>query len=252
MPKNWCFWSVVLGKTLESPSDCKEIIPVNPEGISPEYSLEGLMLKPKLQYFSQRWHQDAMKWLTGKDPDAGKDWRQEEKGTTEDEMVEWHHLLDGHEFEQAPGVGHGQVSLACFSPWDRKESDTTERLHWLSGEWPAWKKHFSKDPCVCEPENFYFTDSLFGSIFHTKSILCQSVGSRSCCSGRGRNEGSCSKKWLLVPGRFRWVRRTAVSSLCPLSSGSIASLSGLASPAVASDSAALVLLASHILATHCL
>ena len=67
--------------------------------------------------------------LTGKDPDAGKDWRQEEKGTTEDEMVGWHHRLDGHEFEQAPGVGE-QGSLVCCSPWDHKESDMTERLNW--------------------------------------------------------------------------------------------------------------------------
>ena len=76
------------------------------------------------------WPPDAKNWLTGKDPDAGKDWRQEEKGMTEDEMVGWHHRLGGHEFEQAPGVGDGQGSLACCSPWGRKESDTTERLNW--------------------------------------------------------------------------------------------------------------------------
>ena len=83
--------------------------------ISPEYSLEGLMLKQKLQYFGHLMH--AKSWLILKDPDAGKDWRQEEKGTTEDEMVGWHHWLDGHEFEEAPGVGDGQGSLACCSPW---------------------------------------------------------------------------------------------------------------------------------------
>ena len=71
-------------------------------------------------------------WLIGKDADAGKDWRQEEKGTREDEMVWWHHWLDGHEFEQTPGFGDGQGSLACCSPWDRKESDTTERLNWVN------------------------------------------------------------------------------------------------------------------------
>ena len=70
-------------------------------------------------------------WLTGKDPDAGKDWRQEEKGTTEDEMVKWHHQLDGHEFEQTPGVGDGQGSLACCSPWGCKRLDMTEQLNWL-------------------------------------------------------------------------------------------------------------------------
>ena len=108
---------MVLEKTLEIPLDCKDIQPV-----SLEYSLEELMLKLKLQYFGHRIQRtDSL----GKDPDAGKDQRQEEKGTTEDEMVGWHHLLNVHEFEQAPGV-EGQGSLACCSPWGRKESDTTE------------------------------------------------------------------------------------------------------------------------------
>ena len=71
-----------------------------------------------------------MNWLTGKDPDAGKGWRQEEKETTEDEMVGWNHWLNGHEFEKAPGAGDGQGSLRCCSPWGRKESDTTEQLNW--------------------------------------------------------------------------------------------------------------------------
>ena len=100
------------------------------EEISPEYSLEGLMLKLKLQYF---WPPDTKNWLIGKDPDAGKDWRWEEKGTTEDEMVWWHHRLDGHEFEQASGVGDGQGSLVYCSPWSHRESDTTERLNWTEG-----------------------------------------------------------------------------------------------------------------------
>ena len=76
------------------------------------------------------WPPVVKKWLIGKDPDAGKDWRQEEKGTTEDEMVGWHHQLEGQEFKQAPEVGDGQGNLACYSPWDCKESDTTERLKW--------------------------------------------------------------------------------------------------------------------------
>ena len=92
--------------------------------INPEYSLEGLKLK--LQYFGHL----IQNWLIGKDPDAGKDWRQEEKGMTEDEMVGWHHRLNGQEFEQAPGVGDGQGSLMCCGPWGRKEPDTTERLNW--------------------------------------------------------------------------------------------------------------------------
>ena len=96
--------------------------------ISPKYSLEGLMLKLKVILI---WKSpDGKSWLTGKDPDAGKDWRHEEKGTTEDEMAGWHHQLDGHELEQAPGVGEWQRSLACCSPWDCKELDTTEWLNW--------------------------------------------------------------------------------------------------------------------------
>ena len=94
--------------------------------ISPEYSLVGLMLKLKLQYFGYLMQRtDSLE----KNPDAGKDWRQEEKGMTEDETVGWHHWLDGHEFEQALGVGDGQVSLACCNPWGCKELDTTEQLN---------------------------------------------------------------------------------------------------------------------------
>ena len=93
--------------------------------ISPEYSLEGLMAEAETPIL---WPPDAKSCLLGKDPDSGKDCKQE-KGTTEDEMVGWHHRLDGHEFEQVPGVGDGQGSLACRSPWGRKESDTTEQLY---------------------------------------------------------------------------------------------------------------------------
>ena len=97
--------------------------------MNPEYSLEGLMLKLKLQL----WPPDVKNWLPGKDPDAGQDWRQEEKGTTEDEMVGWHHRLNGHGFEQALGVGDGQGGLECSSPRGRKELDLTEQLNWT--EW---------------------------------------------------------------------------------------------------------------------
>ena len=95
--------------------------------ISPGCSLEGMMLKLKLQYFG---HLMPMRWLIGKDSDAGRDWGQEEKGTTEDEMAGWHHWLDGHESEWTPGVSDGQGGLACCNSWGRKESDTTERLNW--------------------------------------------------------------------------------------------------------------------------
>ena len=95
-------------------------------------------------------------WLIGKDPDAGKDWRQEEKGATEDEMVGWHHQLNGNEFEQAPGIGDGQGSLVCCSPWGHKESDTTEQLNWtertlepaLQQEKPLqWESHVPQLEC---------------------------------------------------------------------------------------------------------
>ena len=121
--KNWCFWTVELEKTLESPLDCKEIKPVILKEINPEYSLEGLMLKLKLQC----WPPDVKNWLTGSVPGSRKDWRQEEQGLTEDEMVGIHYQLHGQEFEKAPGVGDGQGSLACCSPWGCKQSDMTER-----------------------------------------------------------------------------------------------------------------------------
>ena len=122
-PKNWCFWTVVLEKTLDSPLDCKEIKLVNPKG-NQSWILEGLMLK--LQYFG---HLVWRAYSLEKGPDAGKDWRQEKKETIENEMVGWHHRLNGHEFEQALGDGEGQGRLVCCSPWGRKELDMTERLN---------------------------------------------------------------------------------------------------------------------------
>ena len=125
--KNLCFWTVVLQKTLESPLDSKEIKPVNPKGNQPciftgrsDAEIEATVL----------WPPDVKNWLIGKDPDAGKDWGQEERGMTKDRMVRWHHQLNGHEFEQAPGVGGGQGSPVCCSPWGCKEPDMTEWLNW--------------------------------------------------------------------------------------------------------------------------
>ena len=106
--------------------DCKEIKPVHLKEISPEYSLEGLMLKLK----PVLWPPHANSWLIGKDSEAGRDWGQEEKGTTENEMAGWHHWLNGHESEWTLGVGDVQGGLACCNSWGRKESDTTERLNW--------------------------------------------------------------------------------------------------------------------------
>ena len=126
-PKNWCFWTVVLEKTLESPLDCKEIQPVHSEGDQPWDFFEGNDAKAETPVL---WPPHAKSWLIGKDSDAGRDWGQEEKGMTEDEMAGWHHWLDGREFEWTPGVGDGQGGLACCNSWGRKESDTTERLNW--------------------------------------------------------------------------------------------------------------------------
>ena len=113
-------------KTLESPLDYKEIKTVNPEGNQSWVFIGRTDVEAEVPML---WPPDE-NWLIEKDPDAGKDWRQEEKGMTEDEMVGWHHQLNGLEFEQAPGIGDGQGSLVCWSPWGSKESDMTEQLNW--------------------------------------------------------------------------------------------------------------------------
>ena len=126
-PKNGCFWTVVLEKTLESPLDCKEIQPINLQGNRSWVFIGRTDAEAETPIL---WPPDAKNWLLGKDPDTGKDWRQGEKGTTEDEMVGWHHQLDGHQSEQTLTVGDGQGGLACCSPWSHKRSDMTE---WLNG-----------------------------------------------------------------------------------------------------------------------
>ena len=125
--KNWCFWIVVLEKTLESPLDSKEIQPVHPKENQSWIIIGRTDVEAEAPIL---WPPDAKSWLIWKDPDAGRDWGQEEKGMTEDEMVGWHHRLNGYESEQAPGVGDGQGGLACCNSWGRKESDTTEWLIW--------------------------------------------------------------------------------------------------------------------------
>ena len=125
--KNWCFWTVVLKKILESPLDCKDIKPINPKGIQPWIFIGRTDAKAETPIL---WPPGVKNWLTWKDPDDGKDWRQEEKGITGDEMAGWHHWLNGCEFEQAPGVGDEQGGLACCSTWGCKELDMTERLNW--------------------------------------------------------------------------------------------------------------------------
>ena len=124
---NWSFWTVVLKKTLESPLDCKEIQPVHPKGDQSWVFIRRTDVEAETPV---HWLPDAKSWLIWKDPDAGKDWGQVEKGTTEDEMAGWHHQLNGHEFGQTPGVGDGQGGLTCCSPWSCKELDTTDLLNW--------------------------------------------------------------------------------------------------------------------------
>ena len=122
-PKNWCFWTVVLKKTLESHLDCKEIQPVCSKGDQSWVFFGRSDETPIL------WPPHVKSWLIGKDSDAGRDWGQEEKGTTEDEMAGWHHRLNRREFAWTPGVGDGQGGLACCNSWGCKESDMTERLN---------------------------------------------------------------------------------------------------------------------------
>ena len=133
MLNNCCFWTVVLEKTLESPLDCKEIQPVQPKGNQSWIFIGRTDVEAETPIL---WPPDEKIWLLRKYPDAEKDWGQKETGTTEDEMVGWHHRLNGHEFEHASWVGDGQRSLACCSPWGRKESDATECLTCTEGLGP--------------------------------------------------------------------------------------------------------------------
>ena len=126
-PKNWCFWTVVLEKTLVNPLDCKEIQPIHPKGEQSWVFIGRTDAEAETPIF---WPPHAKSWLIGKESDAGRDWGQEEKGITEDEMAGWHHRLDAHEFGWTPGVGDGQGGLVCCNSWGHKESDTTEQLNW--------------------------------------------------------------------------------------------------------------------------
>ena len=126
-PKNWCFWTVVLEKTLESPLDCKEMQPVHPKGDQFQVFIGRTAVEAETPIL---WLPDAKSWVIWKDPDDGKGWGQEEKGTTEDGMVGWHHWLNGHGFGWTLGVGDGQGGLACCGSWGCRESDMTELLNW--------------------------------------------------------------------------------------------------------------------------
>ena len=160
--KNWCFWTVVLDKTLESPLDCKEIQPVHSEG---DQSWVFFGRNDAKAEISVLWPPHEKSWLIGKDSDAGRDWGQEEKGTTEDEMAGRHHWLDGCESEWTPGDGDGQGGLACCDSRGHKESDTTERLNWTElNSWfflwscmdvrvGLWRKQSTEELMLCLARN---------------------------------------------------------------------------------------------------
>ena len=133
--KNWCFWTVVLEKTLESPLDGKEIQPAHPKGDQSWVFMGRTDVETESPIL---WPLHVKSWLIWKDPDAGKDWGQEKKGMTEDEMVGWHHRLSGHRFGWTPGVGDGQGGLVCYGSWGCKESSMTERLNWTYGIGNYW------------------------------------------------------------------------------------------------------------------
>ena len=156
-PKNWCFWTVVLEKTLESSLDCKEVQPVHPKGDQSWLFIGRTDAKAETPVV---WPPHAMSWLTGKDSDAGRDWGQEEKGTREDEMARWHHQLDGYEFEWTPGVGDGQGGLACCNSWGCKLSETTERLNWTELNWMIYGKEDKNRRSLGSYLSIYFFKSL--------------------------------------------------------------------------------------------
>ena len=136
MPKNWCFWTVVLEKTLENPLDYKEIQPVHSEGDQCWVFFGRTDAKAETPVL---WPPHEKSWLIGKDSDAGRDWGQKEKATTEDEMAGWHHWLNGSESEWTPGVGDGQGGRVYCNSWGLKESEMTERLNWTELNWKPWQ-----------------------------------------------------------------------------------------------------------------
>ena len=126
--KNWCLWTVMLEKTLESPLGCREIQPVHSKGNQSWVFIGRTDAKAETPIL---WPPHAKNWLIGKDSDAGRDWGQEEKRTTEDEMPGWHHWLNGHEFGQTLGVGDGQGGLTCCDSWGLKiRHDWVTELNW--------------------------------------------------------------------------------------------------------------------------
>ena len=164
-PKNWCFWTVVLEKTPESPLDCKEIQPVHPKGDQSWVFIGGTDAEAETLIL---WPPDAESWFIWKDPNAGKDWGQEEKGMTEDEMIGWHHWHSGHGFGCTQGVGDGQGGLAYCRSWSCKKLDMTEQLNWTLSTCTILirvynyfiAQIFSFVPCVSSPSSYEYRSGL--------------------------------------------------------------------------------------------
>ena len=189
--KNWCFWTVVLEKTVESPLDCKEIQPVHSKGDQSWVFIGRTDVEAETPIL---WPPDAKSWLIGKDPDAGKDWGQEEKGTTEDEMVGWYHRLSGHGFGWTLGVGDGQGGLACCSSWGCKELDMTEQLNWSrgGGRLGGWGERERERERVREKETKSITVTKLPiySLVKNKS-KCESVLVPTCHSAWASYQTEC-------------------------------------------------------------
>ena len=200
MPKNWCFWTAVLEKTLESPLDYKEIQPVHSEGDQPWDFFGRNDAKAETTVL---WPPHVKSWLIGKDSDAGRDWGQEEKGTTEDEMTGWHHWLDGCESEWTPGVGDGQGGLACCDSWGRKESDTTERLNWTELNLNQWSKLTSAEMRQIEVLHHLIGCYLKHTTFLNLIIIKQQTQGNTLCRRRmegqeGKTMWSVNSEWWEV------------------------------------------------------
>ena len=160
--KNWCFWTVMLGKTLESSLDCKEIQLVHPTGNQSWIFIGRTDAEAETPIL---WTPDVKNCLIWKDPDAGKDGRQEEKGTTEDEMVGWHHWLNGHEFEYTLGVGGGQRGHGISKSW-------TQLSDWTELNWMIFLFKFFDKPLYCFlPYSYITTTITHGSSFFTSFLI---------------------------------------------------------------------------------
>ena len=181
MLKNWCFWTVVLEKTLESPLDFKKVQPVHPKGDQSWVFTGRTDAEAETPIL---WPPHAKSWLIRKDPDAGRDWGQEEKGTTEDKMAGWHHQLNGHEFGWTLGVGDGQGSLACCDSWGHKESDMTKRLNWTE-----LKEVLNLD--VKSRKKIYWRAKMFPS-------LMKIISSRSSINTKNKKHEKTAPKYTRV------------------------------------------------------